>query len=131
MTRILLLGLLLFFSIATAQTQTEMNSSEKTICLKADKELNEVYIKILKEYSKNEKFIEKLKIAQRLWIKFRDAHIESIYPGEDKQFKYGSVYPMCYWIQMTTLTKDRTDELKIWLDGIEEGDVCSGSVKIK
>ena len=28
------------------------------------------------------------------------------------------------------LTKSRIKTLKVWLDGIEEGDVCSGSVKI-
>jgi len=38
---------------------------------------------------------------------------------------------MCWSMELTGLTQERTQVLKVWLDGIEEGDVCSGSVKMK
>lgn len=49
--------------------------------------------------------------------------------AENKQPKYGSVYPMCAALFLKELTEERTEKLRVWLNGIEEGDVCSGSVK--
>ena len=114
-----------------AQTQSEMNSDEYQKYIKADKELNQVYGQILKDYKNDPVFISKLKIAQNLWIKFRDAEMNALFPENDKQLNYGSVFPMCWNIHLTRLTKERIKTLKIWIIGIEEGDVCSGSVKIK
>jgi len=51
------------------------------------------------------------------------------FPGKNKQVEYGSIYPMCVSIYLKELTEDRTDKLRVWLNGIEEGDMCSGSVK--
>jgi len=42
---------------------------------------------------------------------------------------YGSVQPMCWSEYLTQLTKERISTLKIWLNGTQEGDSCSGSVK--
>ena len=113
------------------QTQSEMNSNKYQEYIKADKELNQVYSTILKDYKENPVFISKLKIAQNLWIKFRDAEMNAIFPEMDKQSNYGSVFPMCWNIHLTRLTNERIKTLKIWQIGIEEGDVCSGSVKMK
>jgi uncharacterized protein YecT (DUF1311 family) len=95
---------------------------------KSDKELNSVYQKILKEYASDTLFIKNFKKAQRIWIQYRDAEMEAKYPHPDE---YGSVFPMCYSIVLKNLTEERTKKIKIWLIGIEEGDVCTGSVKIK
>ncbi len=123
---------LLFFSsicvFGFAQTQVEMNDEAQENYIKADKELNQVYQQILKEYKDDKVFINKLKIAQRSWIKFRDADMEAMYPDEAEQ---GSVFPACWFMALESLTKERTEKLRIWLDGIEEGDVCAGSVKFK
>jgi hypothetical protein len=52
------------------------------------------------------------------------------YPDREDGY-YGSVQPMCWCMYVTYLTQERTKKLKVWLTGIEEGDVCSGSVKTK
>lgn len=98
---------------------------------KADAEMTKVYKQILKEYSSDKEFITKLVIAQNAWIKYRDSHLESLYPKKDKRSNYGSVYPECYSLNMASITQERTQHLKKWLIGYEEGEVCSGSVKIK
>lgn len=101
---------------------------------KADAKLNRTYQQILNEYKTDTLFVRKMKRAQQAWIVFRDAHIESLYPLEpnaNPNQKYGSVYPMCNCIALTQITEKRTEELKQWIDGIEEGDVCSGSIKTK
>ncbi len=112
------------------QTQTDMNRSESKSLEKTDKELNEIYKTILTEYKSDSTFIQNLKASQRLWVKFRDAELKVKYPETEPRY-YGSVYPMCVSIYLEKLTHERIETLQQWIDGIEEGDVCSGSVKMK
>jgi uncharacterized protein YecT (DUF1311 family) len=95
---------------------------------KADKELNTAYQKILKMYSSDTAFIRNLKNAQRIWVQFRDAEMKAIYPDREPGY-YGSVQPTCWYTAMTVLTNDRIKKLKVWIDGVVEGDICSGSVR--
>jgi len=95
----------------------------------ADAEMNQIYQQVLKKYNDNPQFIEKFKTSQRAWLKFRDAQLEAMYPSPDKQKAYGSAYPTCEADMLLELTGARTKQLRVWLDGIEEGDVCAGSVK--
>ena len=62
------------------QTQLEMNQEAAKNFKEADKELNSVYNQILKEYQADTKFITNLKVAQRAWIKFRDAEMNAVFP---------------------------------------------------
>ena len=128
---IITISVLLFSILSFGQTQLEMNEEENQKYLKADKELNEVYGKILKEYKSDTEFLAKLKVSQNLWIKFRDAEMNAIFPKKDRRLNYGSVFPMCWSIQLTKLTKERTEALRKWLIGVEEGDLCSGSIMVK
>ncbi|MCP4439881.1 MAG: DUF1311 domain-containing protein [Aureispira sp.] len=111
-----------------AQTQTEMNQTAGEKYSIADKELNRVYQQILVDYKKDVNFIKNLKISQRLWIKFRDAELEMKYPESDKRAFYGSMYSMCAAGYLSKITKQRTETLKKWLEPIEEGEGCSGSI---
>ncbi len=124
-------ALLLAVCNSPAQTQAEMNDSACAQYKKADAEMNAVYQQILNKYKSETLFVAKLKAAQRAWIAFRDAHLESLYPEPNKLQTYGSVNPVCRCGVLTELTAERTKQLKQWLNGAEEGDVCSGSVKIK
>lgn len=128
MIKIILATLLsLSAAFCFGQTQADMDKDAYNTYSKADKKLNSVYQQVLKEYHDDSIFIKNLKIAQRLWIKFRDAEVSVKYPDEPS-VNYGSVEPMCWAIYMTTLTEDRTEELQIWLTGVKE-DICAGSVK--
>lgn len=116
-----------------AQSQREMNQAAGSKFATADAELNRVYKEILRLYKDKPAFIEKLRVAQRAWIKFRDAELEALYPvgpDESAQYLYGSVFPMCWAVNKESLTRARTSTLRQWLKGTEEGDVCSGSVKL-
>ncbi|HEY2915399.1 MAG TPA: lysozyme inhibitor LprI family protein, partial [Candidatus Angelobacter sp.] len=92
------------------------------------RELNATYQGILKKYADDPAFIGRLRTAQRAWLKFRDAQLQMKFPPSNQ---VGSVAPMCHALYKAELTQARTRELKIWLDGIEEGDVCAGSVKTR
>lgn len=111
---------------ANNYTQADMNNQAYQDFKKADDDLNKVYKQVLEKYKDDKVFIAKFKKAELAWIKFKDAEIEVIYPDEDKS-NYGSVYPMCVNGIATEMTKQRTKKLKLWLKGIQEGDVCAGS----
>jgi uncharacterized protein YecT (DUF1311 family) len=95
--------------LARAQTQGEMNAETAGEFQAADKQLNSIYQKILEEYADDDAFIASLKEAQR----------------------YGSILPSCQAMYLTELTQDRTKTLQVWIDGVQEGDVCAGTVRIK
>jgi len=110
------------------QTQTEMNQEAHEAYQQTDKELNTVYQDILVQYSTDTVFIKNLKASQRIWITFRDAELDMKYPN-DPEKNYGSVLPMCRAYYLMELTEQRTKKLRVWLNGVLEGDVCAGSVK--
>ena len=122
---------IVFFSFkGISQTQAEMNAELQESYNSSDEELNAVYQAIIREYKNDTIFLKALRFSQRNWIKFRDSELKMKYPERKIRGYYGSVYPMCEASYLDELTKDRIKTLKVWLDGIEEGDVCSGSVKI-
>ena len=113
---------------AKAQSQTDMNQQASSKFKKQDKELNKVYKQILNEYSSDTVFIKNLKSSQKIWIQFRNAEIKMRYPGIDYA---GTATSMCKAQLMEEITKARIITFKVWLTGNIEGDVCSGTVKVK
>jgi uncharacterized protein YecT (DUF1311 family) len=111
-----------------AQTQFDMNACAGDELAAADAELNRVYQAILEKYKDDSLFIEKLRAAQRAWLAYRDAELEAKFPPSDG---YGSVFPMCAARFKAQLTRERVAKLREWLDGVEEGEVCAGSVRFK
>lgn len=128
----LLLGPAVNFSasnVASAQNQMQLNKEACDEFKKSDAEMNAVYLRIRRDYRQNREFIAALKQAQLAWIRFRDAHLASLFPGDASQ--YGSINTMCRCTNLAEITKARTQVLNQWVEGIEEGDVCAGSVKTK
>ena len=112
------------------QTQGDLNDQTTTGFQEADEELNSVYRQILEDYAEDDVFIASLKEAQRCWIAFRDAQLKMKFPDREPGY-YGSVLPMCEAAYLAELTQDRIKALKVWVDGVVEGDVCAGTVKVK
>ena len=128
---LLALALTLFSSFgAAAQTQGEMTAQACREYKLADTELNRVYQQILRDYKADNAFIKKLKNAQRAWLAYRDAQLAAIYPDLSPG-AYGSAHPMCRCHELRYLTEARTNELKRWVAGTSEGDVCAGSVRFQ
>ncbi|MDR6566165.1 Protein of unknown function [Chitinophaga ginsengisegetis] len=111
---------------AFSQSQSELNKQAGQEYKEADKKLNDIYQLILKDYAANKAFIKNLKDAQRIWIQFRDAQVQAMYPAAAKS--YGSAFPMCRAGYLTELTNQRTEALRVWLNGLPQGDVCTGSI---
>lgn len=131
MKKIVCLTLISLISLTSfAQTQLEMNEEAFTNFQKADKKLNAVYQKILQMYKNEAIFIKNLKTSQRLWVQLRDANVDMTYPEIPGEFS-GSIRPLCVSNLMTTLTEERINYLKQWIDGTVEGDMCSGSIRMR
>jgi uncharacterized protein YecT (DUF1311 family) len=105
----------------TATAQSEMNNCADEDARAADAELNHVYQDLLSKTKVDANATTKLRHAQRAWVAFRDAQLEALYPAQDKQREYGTIYPMCYAIVATAMTKERTAQLRRML---QEKDPC-------
>jgi len=130
LSMIALTSICLPWSEASAQTQRDMNEDAATIFKEADKKLNSLYQKILKDYADDPVFIASFKKAQRCWITFRDAQLKMKYPDREPGY-YGSIQPMLETRYLTELTKDRIKALQVWIDGVQEGDLSGGTVRVK
>ncbi len=110
----LLLGLLFLGSptLARAQTQHEMNQEAEDGFRQADAELNRVYRALLPRLPTA--IQGKLIDAQLAWIKFRDAEAEA----HAWEFEGGSMYPFLYYASLEHTTKERTRDLRIWLESL-------------
>ncbi len=91
-------------------------------------EMDRILAEILNRFSDDNRFIEKLKASQKAWRAYRDAHLEALYPADDKMLAYGSAYRHCRQIALAELTSERIKYLRRWLQGVPEGDVCAGSL---
>ena len=117
--------IILFLNLQSySQTQLEMNDDAYNDYSKADNELNDIYQEVIEKYKSDTIFIEKLRIAQRIWIQFRDAELDLKYPEREPGY-YGSVLPMCKGYYLAYLTKTRTEALKEFLKPYVDGDVCN------
>jgi uncharacterized protein YecT (DUF1311 family) len=113
---------------ASGQSQTEMNMDAGKKYEKADAELNRVYQRIMRDYAGDKVFIQKMKLTQRAWIAFRDAHVDLI--SHNSEESMGSATPMCQSMILEELTRDRIKSLREWVDGVD-ADACAGSRKLK
>ena len=99
---------------ANAQTQLEMNMCAAQSFHKADAELNKVYNTVITKLNPEGKAL--LVKAQRSWLNVRDNHCglyEQFYSG-------GSMMPLMLYTCKTELTENRTKELRMLLEEVEE-----------
>ena len=95
-----------------AKTQGEINACANEEAARVDGELNDVYRKLLSKAAGEPEAVAKIKAAERAWIAYRDAYMEAMYPAEDKQAEYGSIYPMEAALLRAELTQQQVAALK-------------------
>jgi len=92
------------------QTQAEMNVCAGIEFQNADKRLNQVYQQLTSKLSATRK--QKLILAQKAWISFRDANCEF----ERSQFEGGTMAPAANAGCLAQLTKTRTKQLEQYIE---------------
>jgi uncharacterized protein YecT (DUF1311 family) len=91
---------------ANPTVQLEMNICADKDYRRADDALNRAYKSAMA--GEDDKGRNLLRIAERAWVKFRDAHCEYATSGSTG----GSIHPMDYANCITQLTELRTKQLK-------------------
>lgn len=116
------------FRDARAPSQTEMTLEAVADHKELEKLHQQVYDEILAIYSNDKECVEYLRRSQRAWIAFREAHIRAIWPAiETDSRPLGTAERMCIPIELEAVTRQRILQLLTWRNGIEEGDVGSGT----
>jgi uncharacterized protein YecT (DUF1311 family) len=119
-------------NVASAQTQFELNDQMGRDLQDAETAMAATLASIRRLYAEDAQFLHCLAESQRAWEVYRDRQLAMIFPyKDDPKEGYGTVFPMCWAIWKARLTMQRITELKQWVDGIEEGDVCLGSIRVK
>ncbi len=103
-----------------ARSQAELSDCAGAELKRADAELNRVYQQLLSKAGGNSAAAQKIRVAQRAWLAFRDAHIAELWPNAAN---LGSAHSMCVNQALGELTKERLKMLQHML-AAEEGDVC-------
>jgi uncharacterized protein YecT (DUF1311 family) len=105
---------LLCAGVAWAQTQGELNDRAGAEYKKADADLNRTYAKVaaaMQDPAQKRALLE----AEEAWIKFRDAHARCV----AYENKGGTMYPMVYAYALTDATTQRTKQLKLLLEQLQ------------
>jgi uncharacterized protein YecT (DUF1311 family) len=111
-------------------SQFELNAGTENQLLQINREMDSILNKIYAEYSQNKTFIKNLQKSQQLWLKFHESEMLAKFP-EDDMTREGSAFNLCWYSHKIQLKRQRIENLKVWLLGEQEGEICSGSVKIK
>ncbi|NVK55333.1 MAG: DUF1311 domain-containing protein [Alteromonadaceae bacterium] len=112
-----------------AQTQFEMNQCEGINLAAVNTELARVMARIQSVYkASSPELLAELELSHKAWQASLQANLAMKFPLQDKRLNYGSVYPMCASAFEAKLVAQRIEFLKEWTVGVEEGEVCSGSV---
>jgi len=111
----LLALLLLTTTAAFGQTQAEMNQQAAADFRKADAQLNAIYGKA--KAALDAEAQEKLKVAQRAWITFRDAEADL---QADATARGGTMAPCINYGVRQQLTEARIEDLKALLQQLSQ-----------
>jgi uncharacterized protein YecT (DUF1311 family) len=82
--------------------------------------MNRTYQSLLTKAKGDQSAVSKIRAAQRAWVAFRDAQLAAVFPRQDKQAAYGSMYGMCYDDIAAEMTRRRTTELRRMLENWSE-----------
>jgi len=93
------------------KTQLEMNACAANEYQRDDAKLNEYYKELAEKLGPSEK--ERLKAAQRAWIKFRDLQCEF----EASRYEGGSIQPLVRSSCLAQVTKQRNEDLRRMIEG--------------
>lgn len=94
--------------------QLELNQCAHEKFKETDKKLNTVYNKLRVKHKNDKLYLKNLKTSQKIWLKFLEAELNTIYSCDDKNIKvcFGSMFPLLYSNSKTELTENRTRQLE-------------------
>jgi uncharacterized protein YecT (DUF1311 family) len=100
-----------------AKAQYDLDLCASAEAKRVDAEMNRVYRAVLAAAANDKLAMQKVTIAEKAWIAYRDAFVDATYPAEDKQAEYGTMYPMEVDLLIADLTRSHIRDLKALLQG--------------
>ena len=95
-----------------AQTQTDMTDCARDELSRVEAQLKSTYRKLLSAAAGEPRAVAKIKKAEKSWIDYRDKCIEAMFPADNKQAEYGSIFPMEANLYLTSLTQQHISALE-------------------
>lgn len=105
-----------------ATTQHDMHVCAGEEFKRVQRRLDQTYAALLSRVEKSEyeseiaPALKKIKVQQTAWVAYRDAYMDAMYPLENKQAEYGSMYPMEAAMARTVLTQRQVNALNDLLE---------------
>jgi uncharacterized protein YecT (DUF1311 family) len=96
----------------TAGTQLEITGCFSEEVRRAEAELKDVYVKLLAAVAHDAQAVAKITAAEKAWVAYRDAYIEAMWPAENKQSMYGSIFPANQRGLRASLTRRHIEDVK-------------------
>jgi len=100
-----------------ANTQFAMDKCASEEAARVDKQRENIYEELLSKAESQPEAVAKIKAAETAWITYRAAYIEAMWPAENKQAEYGTIYPMQADLLWAKLTQRHITDLKELLAG--------------
>jgi uncharacterized protein YecT (DUF1311 family) len=97
-----------------ALTQHALHVCANEEAVRTDTQLNELYQKILAQSKGKSALLVKVRTLERIWITYRDAYIDAMYPADDKQLEYGTSFPTEVDLLRVRLTKQHIAILQVF-----------------
>ena len=99
-------------------TQLEINQCAQQEFERSDQQLNVTYQALIKKMQHDPRYVERLREAQRQWIKYRDAELDAMFvcAEENVRICWGSMFDLLYSNAKSDLTRERTHRLQGYID---------------
>ena len=103
-----------YFDQAGAQAEINRCSAEEAHRVEA--EMDAVYQELLAAVRDQPDATKKIKVEQKAWLAYRDAYLDAMFPAEDKQAEYGTLFVSDFDLAMADLMRQRVTALKALLE---------------
>ncbi|MBD3419476.1 MAG: hypothetical protein GF398_05090 [Chitinivibrionales bacterium] len=126
-------GVCLVLALLPACTQSQKIGADeicddyRTLRLQQDSLTQEIF----HIYSSDPLFLQKFAQSREAWEQFCESHLSMKFPRPDKQYTYGSNYPMCVCLERIYLAELRISQLNAWVQGTAQKGTCPGSVLVE
>jgi uncharacterized protein YecT (DUF1311 family) len=98
--------------ITKADTQSSMNRCASEEGSRVEAALNQLLKELLAAARNDKNAVAKINAAERAWKAYRDSYMEAMFPADNKQARYGSIYPMSANLFQAKLTRQHIEDLK-------------------
>jgi|SRR4051812_9159828 hypothetical protein len=107
-----------------AANQGELNAAACTKTKAQQRKLDDGLRELFRRTSRDIGLTTRLRHAEDVWLKFKEAQLQALYGVPDPGLEFGSVWPMCSCEAEEQLIRQRLADVNRMLNRVE-GDVCS------